>query len=47
MKEKEAIELQKQLEAICKKHGLWFNKEQNHKPEPRMIRMEIFIKIDN
>lgn len=46
MTQGQAIELQKQIEAICRKHDLWAKVEYDNKPKLKMIRMEVFIKID-
>jgi len=46
MTKDEAKKIQQEIEAICRKHGLWFFVEYENKPELRMIRVkEISIKI--
>ena len=50
MTKPQALELQKEIEALCDKHGIWVkvehDKKYNQKPELRMIRMEVSIKVD-
>lgn len=47
MNKETALKIQREIEAVCIKHGLWFNAIHENKPELRMIRIqEISIKID-
>ena len=48
MNKDNALKLQEEIQAICKKYGLWVTVEHENKPELKMIRIkEISIKIDN
>jgi hypothetical protein len=43
----EALKIQAEIEAICKKHGLWWYVEHAKKPELEIVRIkEISIKVD-
>jgi len=41
-----ALQLQKEIELFCLKHDLWLTVEQTLKPDLKMIRAEISIKVD-
>ena len=41
-----ALQLQKEIELFCLKHDLWLTIEQTMKPDLKMIRAELFIKVD-
>ena len=43
----EALQLQAELEAFCRKHNLWVTIEKTKKPDLKLIRTEILIRVDN
>lgn len=44
----EAHKIQQEIEALCRKYGLWFYVEHENKPDLRMIRVkEISIKVED
>lgn len=47
MKKSEALVLQQKIEALCKKNDQWVDVKHEQRPELKMIRMEISIKIDS
>ena len=47
MTQTEALKIQAEIEAICKKYGLWWYVEHAKKPELDIVRIkEISIKVD-
>lgn len=47
METSKALNLQAEIEALCKKHGLWVAIEHEKKPDLKIIRIkEISIKVD-
>ncbi len=47
MTTEEALQLQAEIEAFCRKHNLWSTIEHIRKPGLKLIKAEIYIKVDN
>jgi hypothetical protein len=46
MTKDQALNLLKEIESLCRQHGLWLTVEHENKPDLRMIRIkEISIKV--
>ena len=45
MTKAEACQLKDQIVALCLKHKQWVNTTYEHKPELKMVRLEISIKV--
>jgi hypothetical protein len=46
MKKDEALRLVEEIQSICTKRGLWCTVEFERKPDLKMIKIEISIKIE-
>jgi len=42
----EAIAIQREFEKLCNEKGLWMKVEHDKKPDLKMIRLEISIKVE-
>ena len=47
MSAEEALQIQAEIEALCRKHNLWSTIEHVKKPSLKLIKAEIYIKVDN
>ena len=45
MSEAEALDLRDKVVELCKRHNQWVTDSYEHKPELRMVRLEISIKV--